>query len=133
MSDEPLTVARLRIVADNDAPVGTVPPKPRKAKRQFAQIDLAWLGTPAGRKGIASHLPLYLLLQFLTKRGTRSWKLTNDEAARVGLDRHQKCDCLRRLEVEGMIIITRKGRRTSEVTLVPTPREAAAESGQRQQ
>jgi hypothetical protein len=76
---------KLHPCARHDAPVETVPaPKPRKAKRQFAQIDLAWLGTPAGRKGIASYLRLYLLLQFLTKRGTRSWKLTNERRPESG-------------------------------------------------
>jgi hypothetical protein len=116
VSDEPLTAGRLRIVADNGE---VVLPRPRKAKRRFAQVDLDWLGTPAGRRGIAPPIRLYLLLQFLTRQGTRSWKLTNDEAARVGLDRHQKCRYLKRLEVDGMIRITRNGRHTSEITLVP--------------
>jgi hypothetical protein len=123
MSDKPITAAGLRIVVNNSKAIS---PKPRKAKREFAQIDLDWLGHPVWRKGIAPHLRIYLLLQFLTKRGTRSWKLTNAEAAQVGVSRQHKYHALRRLTIEGIITSTRSGRHTSEITLVLVPGQAAA-------
>jgi hypothetical protein len=121
MSDEPeLTAARLRIVTNNGE---AVPPKrsatPVKARRRFAQVGLDRLRDPVWQREAPARLRLYLLLQYLTKRGARSWTLTNDEAAAVGVVRQHKHRCLRELEARGLIRVIRKGGRNPEVALVP--------------
>lgn len=118
--EEQITADRLRIVVNNDA----AEPKDRptkstpKLKRRFAQISLEWLSDPAWRGQIAPALRLYLVVQFATRRGARTVRLTNDMAAEAGIDRHRKSRLLAQLEARGWVKVSRDGNRNPEVCLM---------------
>jgi hypothetical protein len=120
MTDEPkITAARLRIVANNGDVVPAKRTTPSKQpKRRFAQVNLNRLCDPFWQRKFSAATRLYFLLQYLTKRGAKSWELTNDDAAIVGVDRYRKCEGLRELEEDGLIRIVRKGRHNPEVFLL---------------
>jgi hypothetical protein len=90
--------------------------KQRWRGRRFAQIPLEWLSDPAWQRQIGPALRLYLVLQYATKRGARSVRLTNDLAAVAGLDRYHKSRCLRQLEARALVAVHRVGNRNSPLT-----------------
>ena len=121
MTDESkITAAKLRIVTNNGeaVPRRSAPARPQKARRRFAQVDLDWFRDPAGRREISPRMRLYLLVQYLTKRGAREYALTNDDAAEVGLDRKTKHRYLRQLERVGLVKVSRRGQRNPIVSLI---------------
>jgi hypothetical protein len=116
MSDEQkITAVGLRIVRGK----GETPTRPRRQlKREFAQINLVRFDDPIWRRRIPAWLRLYSIIQHRTKRGTRNWMLTNDDAAAAGLNRQHKYRALRELEAMRLVRVARQGRRNPEVTLV---------------
>ena len=117
-----LSAARLKIVVDNEKPKTAPAPNPKKTKRRFAQMDISWLSHPILKRKIAPDWRLYLLLQYVTRRGARSVRLTNELAAEAGLDRHHKSRLLKQLEIQGLVKVTRRGQHNPEVAMTwPTP------------
>jgi hypothetical protein len=123
MNDEPpITAAKLRIVTNNGKTVPSERPKSAKQpkrKRQFAQVNLDRLRDPIWQRRFSAATLLYVLLQYMTRRGAKSWVLTNDDAAIVGVDRRRKRDGLRELEADGLIRVIKKGRHNPEVVMLP--------------
>jgi hypothetical protein len=121
MSDDNgrITAAKLRIVTKDGEPVAAKRTAPAKQpKRRFAQVNINRLRDPLWQRKFAASTRLYFLLQYLTRRGARSWTLTNDDAAIVGLERRHKHESLRELEADGLVQVARKGQRNPEVTLL---------------
>jgi hypothetical protein len=116
-----LSVVRLRIVTNNKKPIPEAhkPNLSRIERRRFAQIPLTWLRDPTWQKKIAPDLRLYLLLQYATKRGSRSVRLTTEMLADVGIARQNKHRYLTQLEASGLVKVVRDGRRLPEVSLPP--------------
>jgi hypothetical protein len=56
-------------------------------------------------------------LRIVSYRGTKPVRLTNEMAAGIGLDRHQKRICLHRLEADGHIQVERPGQQVPVVTM----------------
>jgi hypothetical protein len=144
MSDEPkITAARLRIVTNNGEQVPDHRTAPtasarrggrmggglaeaidvshsatgKSPRQRFAQVSIDWLGDPAWQRLIPPHLRLYFLVQYLTKRGSREWPLTNSEASEIGLDRHHKHRYLGQLEQLGLVRVSRQGQHNPVVSL----------------
>jgi hypothetical protein len=120
MGDEPLTVARLRIVADNDGldperfRLKTAPPgKPSRMKHSsvpFARVLLPWL-TDRRFDGIYQPpVRLWLLLLIKTREGRIQVRLTNEMAAEIGLSRHAKLRALACLEEARLVSVTHFGK-----------------------
>lgn len=104
----------LHVVVNNDAK-----PKPKPKAPQFAKIPLDWLREPPATCGqIPPALRLYLLLQYVTKRGTRPMRLTNDMLAMARIVRQHKTRYLGVLERRGLIAVVRDGNRNPEISLV---------------
>jgi hypothetical protein len=60
-------------------------------------------------------------LRIKSWRGQRVVRLTNEAAAAIGLNRDRKRKCLRDLESEGHVTVTRTGRQVPVVTVLPYP------------
>jgi hypothetical protein len=117
-----MSAARLRIVVDNETPKTASMPKPKKTKRRYAQADIDWLSHPVLKNKFTADWRLYLLLQYVTRRGTRSVRLTNELAAEAALDRHHKSRFLKQLEIQGLVKVTRRGKHNPEVVVIwPMP------------
>jgi hypothetical protein len=121
---ERITADRLRIVVDNEktkpgARPGKSARKPKpKPKRRFAQIPLDWLGDPTWRKEIPPALRLYLVLQYATRRGTHTVRLTNDLLAEAGIARPHKGRYLGVLEARRLVAVARDGNRNPQISLL---------------
>ena len=123
MTDDggPITAAKLRLAVNNVklAPVKARPEKHTRRRRHFAQVELAWLSNPDRQGAVAPWVRLYLLLQYATKRGERTVRLTTEMMAEIGISRQNKPRYLRQLEARGLVKVVRDGHRVSEVSLLP--------------
>jgi hypothetical protein len=113
-------LTQLLLVVDNDGipAVDEQKARSKRRKRRYGQVSIDWLADPAWREAMAPWLRLYLLLQYLTKRGEQSVRLTNEMAAEAGLDRHQKSRCLHELVTRGLVTGWRYGQHNPVVSLV---------------
>jgi hypothetical protein len=72
---------------------------------------------------------LYFLVQYLTKRGSREWPLTNSEAADIGLNRHHKHRYLGQLERLGLVKVSRQGQHNPVVSLALPAKPVVPDGG----
>jgi len=88
-------------------------PKPARlprSRKHFAMVPLSWLTNRAWDSYMPARQRLFLYLQYKSRRGTRSVRLSNAMAAEIGLDRHSKMRRLRQLETDGLVTFTLAGR-----------------------
>jgi hypothetical protein len=90
-----------------DAPVPrtrTKPPGP--PRREFAIVPLRWLRNRRWDDFLPPRLRLYLYLQYRSRRGAKEVRLTNGEAAELGIEtKQEKMRVLRLLEARGLITV----------------------------
>ena len=61
---------------------------------------------------------LYFHLQYASRRGARPVRLTNNDAAQLGLGRQAKSRALQFLEKHGIVSVERVGKRSPSVTIL---------------
>ena len=71
---------------------------------------------------------LLLFLRIKSRRGQRTWRLTNEDAASIGLDRPLKWRCLRYLELGGYVSVERHGQQVPVVTVLLSRNNGALSS-----
>jgi hypothetical protein len=99
------------------APRAKAPRLPR-SKREFAIVPLQWLLNRRWDDIFPTRVRLYLYLQYRSHRGAEEVRLTNREAAKLGLGtKQEKMRVLRLLEDRGLITVMPTGPRTVCVTV----------------
>jgi|SRR5215469_12018998 len=113
------TIARLRLVAKDGAPVGEGPgPRARRTRRwrklprldePFTRVRLAWLNSPKWRVLSGPEQRLYIYLLYASSEGQCEIQLDNVETADLGMSKWQKNYHLRRLAQHGLVTVKREG------------------------
>jgi hypothetical protein len=97
------------------------PPKVQRLPRipgLWAAVTLEELTDRRNDETYSARTRLLLFLRIKTKRGQRAWRLTNEQAASIGLDRKLKSRCLRYLELSGYVSVAQRGQRVPVVTVL---------------
>jgi hypothetical protein len=104
----------------NTTTVVTPKPQRRSLPRHqglWASVSLEELSDQRYHSLMPARLRLLLFLRIRTRRGSRAFRLTNEAAAEIGLDRKWKWKCLRSLETDGFITVEQAGQRVPVITL----------------
>jgi hypothetical protein len=84
----------------------------------WASVPLEELTDRRHDETYSARTRLLLFLRIKSRRGQRTWRPTNEDAAEIGLDRPQKLRCLRYLELGGYVSVDRRGKQVPVVTVM---------------
>jgi hypothetical protein len=84
----------------------------------FVRVPVSWFTTDHRPCPFGPQERLFLLLLHLSRWGQKPVTLTSAVTRQIGLSRQQRLQILKRLEAEGWVRITRRGRRALIVNLI---------------